>query len=480
MGAEVLDGKYALEELLGRGGMGEVFAGRNLVTGKRVAIKRVRDLPELKDEVQARFLREARAASVLEHANVVQVFDVGHADGSLYMVMELLKGQSLASYLASEGTIPGERAIALLLPILRALQHAHERDVIHRDLKPDNVFLCRIEGTEGVVPKLLDFGIAKIKHDPEMLKLTRTGAVMGTPYYMSPEQAQDSGTIDARSDVYAMGVIFYELLCGTRPYEGTSYASLMWAIMSARAVPLVERAPSIDPRLAACVERAMARDRDARYPSAAAFADALREAAGLAKGGSSAAIELPPVRSSIATAETLPSDPQAATPYSSVRPAPPEPRMSSAWWLAGVAALVAGGVGAVMIATSSDPEPTHAARTAERAEPTAMRESIPPIAMAETPAEAVEPARSVRVTTEPEGATVFVDGERRCVAPCEIALAGRAVRVTAERGGYEEAVAELAPPFEAELALRLVRLRTKRLEPVMETPMTEGLPFMDR
>jgi serine/threonine protein kinase len=493
MGAEVLDGKYALEQLLGRGGMGEVYAGKNLVTGKRVAIKRMRDLHELKEDVQARFLREARASSVIEHANVVQVFDVGRVDGSLYMVMELLRGESLASFLAREGPIAAARAAELLLPILRALEHAHARDVIHRDLKPDNIFLCEVEGADATVPKLLDFGIAKIAHDPEVLKLTRTGAVMGTPYYMSPEQAQDSGEIDARSDVYAMGVIFYEALGGKRPFEGANYPSLIWAIVSGRAVPLEELVPSIEPQVAACVARAMAPDRDHRYPSARAFADALREALRLPQRAVASAPTLRG-RDALGSAETLPSEPEPATPYASVRPVPIESGSRGWRWMVPASVLLIPGAVALSFAlggSGAGPSDGAASRPPDPGAPEA--EPAPITGRVETEvAEVVHPPvvpRRLEVTSDPPGASIEVDGERRCTSPCAIEVGDRAVTVVASRDGYEDASAELSPPFsDTPVSLHLARLRSKRpaREAAMmeaestEPAMTEGLPFMDR
>src|SRR5688572_9506839 len=186
-----MESKYEQGALLGRGGMGEVYEGRHALTGRRVAIKRLSPALTRDAEASRRFLREARAAAAIEHPNVVQILDCGTDDGTPFIVMELLRGESLASLLEREGPLAPERAIELVRPVLNALERAHALSMIHRDLKPENVFLADT-GEPKPVPKLLDFGIARFYEDGDERAagpLTRTGAVMGTPSFMSPEQA---------------------------------------------------------------------------------------------------------------------------------------------------------------------------------------------------------------------------------------------------------------------------------------------------
>jgi len=428
MGTEVLDGKYSLDELLGRGGMGEVYAGRNLTTGKRVAIKRLRDMPDSKHELEARFVREAQAASALEHANVVQVFDVAQSDGIFYMVMELLRGESLSAYIEREAPMPAERAAAVLLPALAALHHAHQRNIIHRDLKPDNIFLSQLEGTEGFTPKLLDFGIAKLLDDSDRLALTRTGAVMGSPLYMSPEQTLDSGSVDARADIYAMGVILYEMLSGQRPFEASSYPALVYAIMHGPARPLLELVPTIDPAVVAVVDRAMARNRDDRPASTDVFANELRRAVGLPElSRLSSAIALAPAmqaQSALGMADTL--DSRAIVGRADDAP----PRSTRGIWGAGAIALVLA-LGALALFTGREadaPEPVvrnivvveadavtaSAQRVAEEPIDAAVNAEMPQRASApppeRTPAVPARGARSKVPRREPEPVPAPVEG----------------------------------------------------------------------
>src|ERR1700728_83204 len=201
---EVLAGKYRLDGLLGAGGMGEVYRAENLGIGRSVAIKVLREEHGESAEVVMRFLREARAANIVRHPNVVDVLDVGQAeDGSPFIVQELLEGEDLAHYVhAQGGKLPPETAIRLLIPAIDAVAFAHARGVIHRDLKPENIFLAR-DHSGAVVPKLLDFGISRVVSVEEQ-RMTATGMSIGTPAYMSPEQIRADKVVDARTDVWSI------------------------------------------------------------------------------------------------------------------------------------------------------------------------------------------------------------------------------------------------------------------------------------
>ena len=239
-------GKYILGERIGEGGMGMVRRATHSVTGKKVAIKTL--LPSLAKQphVVQRFIAEARAACVIDHPNVVQVFDVGvieDPEGERpdvpYMVLELLDGESLDDWLEREGSMDAETFWELAEPILDALHVAHACGVIHRDLKPENIFLAR--DARGVkVPKLLDFGIAKILDTPSVDGLTKTGTVLGTPNYMSPEQARGEADLDARMDVYGFGVIAYHALSGRLPFEAPNIPALLYQVAEQPPPPLPE------------------------------------------------------------------------------------------------------------------------------------------------------------------------------------------------------------------------------------------------
>ncbi len=256
--------------------MGSVWAARNQLTDRDFAIKFL--LPSLarSQESLQRFFHEARACGQIKHPGIVEVYDMGQADdGSPYLVMELLEGEGLDRRIKEGGPIPPVEAAAWIAFIARGLEEAHVRGLIHRDLKPENIFLSR-DATGEIVPKILDFGISKAI-GAKTIDLIRTtaGAVLGSPAYMSPEQARGEAEIDGRSDVWSLGVILYEALTGRLPFKGTNYNALMVAIITAPAPPITEITPEMPRDLAAVVERALAKDRDRRIGTARELAERL-------------------------------------------------------------------------------------------------------------------------------------------------------------------------------------------------------------
>jgi serine/threonine-protein kinase len=277
----VIADKYELIRLLGRGGMGAVYEGRNRSTLKRCAVK-VLLSAELAQhqEVVKRFFREARASSVIESDHIVQIFDSGSdpVTNFPYMVMELLHGEDLEHTLHRFGAMPPLVAAKLVLQAAMGLAKAHEQQVVHRDIKPANIYLTRRETGELLV-KILDFGIAKVKMEKfseTSHGLTRTGSMLGTPLYMSPEQAKGAPTIDVRSDVWSLGIVLYELLSGSLPYaEASSLGELMVAILTADLPLIQDKAPWVPPELAEITHRAISRDISKRFQNAGEFRDAL-------------------------------------------------------------------------------------------------------------------------------------------------------------------------------------------------------------
>lgn len=273
---QVLDRKYELISLLGKGGMGAVYEARHLQLGSKVAVKVLHSEAAEQTDVQERFRREARAAGTIGHPNIVHVHDIGDLpDGLPYMVMELIDGESLADIVYRETPLKPERAIRLACQILSALEAAHDEGVVHRDIKPENIIVGR-DGDGEELAKILDFGISKFRElDPEQHGLTRTGTILGTPLYMAPEQAAGEVDIDHRIDIYAVGAVLYVLLSGHQPFHAPNYNALMVKIITSAPTPLSEHNPDLDGGLVNTVERAMARDRDERFKTAAAFREAL-------------------------------------------------------------------------------------------------------------------------------------------------------------------------------------------------------------
>ncbi len=264
----VVNGKYRLVRLLGDGGMGSVYEAQHLVLGTRVAIKVLH--PELarRTGLVERFLQEARVAAQIRSPHVVQVSDVDRTpEGHAYIVMELLEGEALSAVLDRLRKLPVTTACEYTLQVLTALEAAHALGVIHRDLKPENVFVTFAGGRPTL--KLIDFGIAKARRtDPHQRNLTVAGVVMGTAEYMAPEQARSADKVDARADLYAVGVMLYEMVAGTRPVNGEDARVIALKVERGEVVPLVKVAPEAPRELAGLVHRAMAPRPELRFASA--------------------------------------------------------------------------------------------------------------------------------------------------------------------------------------------------------------------
>jgi eukaryotic-like serine/threonine-protein kinase len=283
----VLDGQYQMEALLGRGGMGAVYRARHILLGDRVAIKILPPEVRTNAEWLRRFRREGQAARRFRHPNAVTVYDLRTAaDGTIYMVMEYVEGHTLDAELKKRGRFSAAEAFEILSPIMSVLDTAHSMGVVHRDLKPENIMIGNATGNGGRVVKLLDLGIAKLREIAGgdaggNTALTTAGQVLGTPYYMSPEQwgeipRDENLEIDGRADIYSLGLVFYEIISGHRCYAGKTLHELRREHVSTTARPLSEVVPNVPKGFSDAIQRATAKDRADRQPTASVLANELK------------------------------------------------------------------------------------------------------------------------------------------------------------------------------------------------------------
>lgn len=327
---DVLAGKYEVERVLGVGGMGVVVAARHLQLRERVALKFL--LPDivLQPGAVERFEREARAAVRIKSEHVARVSDVGLLDGTVpYMVVEYLDGVDLSQRLARTGPMPMEEAVEYVLQACAAMAEAHSLGIVHRDLKPSNLFLTRRPNGEPLI-KVLDFGISKLAPSPEDAprpSLTTTNGVMGSPLYMSPEQVRSAKNVDARSDIWSLGVILYELLSAHPPFDGRMVPEVIAKIAADPPTPLRDWLPGVDLRLEQTILRCLEKEPAARFPTVAEFAAAL-----LPFGGPRATMTMHRITAS------LPSMPP---PDATIPSNPPPPNVGTAETLDGESLMTA-------------------------------------------------------------------------------------------------------------------------------------------
>src|ERR1700759_4351462 len=274
----VVAGKYRLDAIVGEGGMGAVWSATHTGLGQAVAIKFINKEFVTSTDALRRFDSEAKAAAQLRSRHVVQVFDNGTLeDGTPYIAMELLRGENLYARVHRAGPVPLPEAVEILAQCCRALGRAHAAGIIHRDIKPDNIFLAQSD-EDAILVKILDFGIAKFNAGPNDHGATRTGSVVGTPLYMSPEQARGLKTIDHRTDLYSLGLVAYTIFTGNLAFSSESFGDLLLQICTAPLPSLVAGAPWLPPAMEAWFQRAGAREPAHRFASAQELAEALRGA----------------------------------------------------------------------------------------------------------------------------------------------------------------------------------------------------------
>jgi serine/threonine-protein kinase len=430
--------RYRLTRKIGEGGMGAVYEAQHVVIGKPVAVKVLREKYLDRPEVARRLVQEARLASSIRHEHIVDITDSGATeDGRTFVVMEHLAGISLAELVKSERSLPEMRVLSIVRQVASALGAAHARGIVHRDVKPENVFLVNRDGQDFV--KVLDFGISKTIRPGEVpeesLRLTHTGMVLGTPLYMSPEQARGEENLDQRIDIYSLGVILYECLTGEVPFRATNYLGVIAQVVNGEATPPRMLRPEL--RISEAVERviakAMAHDRENRYESMDALsADLERVQAG-------ALVDAPP----------------------SPHPASKQARSRTGLWLAALGVLVGTALLLALDRFSRAPVP-------------------PPVVVPATPHEAPGPAPAppstvvLHVVTEPPGAEIRLGSRVFGQAPRDVLLprSGVPARLTFFLDGYEDGATQVVPSTDDTIRVKLTaRPRARRAKAPTAPPL---------
>ena len=435
LGSVLLE-RYEITGKIGQGGMGAVYEATHILIGKRVAVKVLLDKYAQKDEVVARLEQEARLASSIGHEHIIDITDFGRTDDNrTFVVMEFLEGESLGAHLGREGAVEEQRAISIVHQVTSALGAAHKKGVVHRDIKPDNIFLLQRRGKDFV--KVVDFGISKLIRpgedaDGSSPRLTQTGMVLGTPLYMSPEQARGDEELDHRIDIYAVGVILYEIVTGEVPFQGGNYLSILTQVINDRPTPPRDVRPEISEDLESVIMKALAKNPNDRYQSMEELADdlaILRTVDGATTGAKITASRFRRTWRQRSGLRVL-------------------------GWVAGIAVVVSAVAVSISVMMSDDGDKQSAAVI-----PAAIDAGI-----ARPPADAAptKPAVDIavlRLISSPKGASIY-DGDRWVGdTPCDYRMekANHVIELIAELDGFNDGKFEVNPAVELEYRVRLKR-----------------------
>jgi len=449
-----IDGRYRIESVLGEGGMGVVYLARHKVIDKKVAIKVLRADLAREKEITDRFLQEAKAASSIGNAHIIDISDFGELpDGSTYFVMEWLDGKSLSRALEETKPIPLVRLVHVARQIADALSSAHQRSIVHRDLKPENIFLIK-RGAEQDFVKILDFGIAKVSTGTS--KLTRAGSVFGTPHYMSPEQAAGA-PVDSRTDIYALGVILYEMASGRVPFDADNFMGILTQHMYKAPVPIRALVPPQDvpPGLEAIVLKALSKKPEQRYQTMDELAQDLDK---LTRGMIPDAV---PEMMSRSGGFNVPVDFFKERGMPAPVPATPKGASRGRWGVyagvAGVVAAIAIVVGIFAKSASSTASSSLAIPGNPATPPTqvVVTPAIPPLP---APAPAAREPTRVLFASEPLDSHVFQDGRDLGASPITIDVPpGQKITIEVRREAYKPQTVVL-DGVEKKVKINLVRL----------------------